>query len=660
MKIKSQISILFYLINLNLILSKDIEDLSKFNLTNFEDNSLFTRWRPIYHISSPNSWMNDPCAPYYNRKTKTYHLYYQVQPRHIQWGNISWGHVKSKDMIFWEDVISWEKENYVSLIPGKGNNESIQGVFTGSALPISPTGDETNGIVTIIYTSVKYLPVGWNVPYKKGSETQSLAISYDDGITFEHYGNNPIIISPPDGWNITGWRDPKFEKWKEMDLFLYGSNQNNYYMTISSGIRGIGPRLLLYQSSSSNNLTHWKYLGPILSVPGNYTLNKEWSGSLGYNFEVSNSFSLREKIEDGGDNQTIHIFTSIGTEGGNTSLHQSPQWSIWIEGILSKEKNNNIKMDIIANGVTDWGDAYAFNSFYDSIYDRRIFYGWIKENHENYGERSFGYNGQLTIPREVFVQVIPNIININNSLSQQGPWTITSNPNGTNTFKTLGIRPINEIIKLRENSQFIHRISQKFNRRIDYLSLNISSLNFELKVNINISLNSTAGFIFRRSSNGLEYTTLYYDPFNEYLILNRTYSSLIKQFQNHTIYAKHILLTKQLSSNLFEKELLSLQIFVDNSLIEIYANNRTVISTHIYPSLLDSLHLGYFVGETNGVVEFSDISIWSNLQNIFPLRPLNTSMDLVALTNNMTIMLSNFYFFTLCFCVMFILEMIYP
>ncbi|CAF1687777.1 unnamed protein product, partial [Adineta ricciae] len=254
--------------------------------------------------------MNDPCGPYYNPKTQNYHLYYQVQPGYVEWGNISWGHAKSKDMIFWDDVISWQGYNYVALAPGIGNNQSVLGVFTGAALPVSPTGDTTNGTVTVIYTSVKYLPISWNGYYKQGSETQSLAVSYDDGITYQQYANNPVLISPPNGWNITGWRDPKFEQMPQIDMILYGSNQNNYYLTISSGIRGVGPRLLLYQASPTN-LTNWTYLGPLVSVAGNYTLNEIWSGSLGYNFEVSNAFLLLEKYADGGDNQTVHLFVSL-------------------------------------------------------------------------------------------------------------------------------------------------------------------------------------------------------------------------------------------------------------------------------------------------------------------------------------------------------------
>lgn len=605
------------------------DDLSKRNLSELPENSLFTRWRPTYHFSSPNSWMNDPCAPLYNPQSETYHLYYQVQPGYVQWGNISWGHAKSKDMIFWEDVISWKGDQYLTLTPGLNNNQSINGVFTGSALPVSIDGNTNNGTITVIYTSVKYLPISWNGFYQKGSETQSLAVSYDDGITYEEYHNNPIISSPPDGWNITGWRDPKFEKWPQIDTILYGLDQGNYYMTISSGIRGVGPRLLLYQATP-NNLTYWKYLGPLIAVDGNYSVNEIWSGSLGYNFEVSNTYSLVEKAEDGGDNQTVYHFASLGTEGGNMTEHPSTHWSVWIQGNLTKTINDTVVMNIHSGGVADWGDTYALNSFYDPIGDRRIFYGWVMESNHFYGERAFGYNGQLTLPREVFIQVYHNVIQINGSFSQKGPWIVIPNTDGTYTCKTLGVRPIDEVKNLREDSEHFVLVDRTFDQPTTFTNFDISSSNFELQATINISTNSTAGFVFRRSSDGSEYTTLIYDPVSESLILNRTYSSLIKQFDNTTVYAKHALLTMKINENNSQKELLSLRIFVDNSLVEVYANNRTAIATHIYPARLDATDVGYIVHGSGGSVTFTDVRIWSNLKSAFPQRPMNTSIVLAG------------------------------
>lgn len=53
------------------------------------------------------------------------------------------------------------------------------GVFDGSVIPKG-----WNGYPTIIYTSVKNDPVGWNTAETEYSETQSLAYTKDGGNTW--------------------------------------------------------------------------------------------------------------------------------------------------------------------------------------------------------------------------------------------------------------------------------------------------------------------------------------------------------------------------------------------------------------------------------------------------------------------------------------------
>lgn len=44
------------------------------NMSTFTRKKRFSR--PKVHFCA-HSWINDPCAPYYDAKTKTYHLFYQ-------------------------------------------------------------------------------------------------------------------------------------------------------------------------------------------------------------------------------------------------------------------------------------------------------------------------------------------------------------------------------------------------------------------------------------------------------------------------------------------------------------------------------------------------------------------------------------------------------
>jgi len=151
----------------------------------------------------------------YDPTTDRYHLHYQWHPNHVNWGNISWGHATSKDMITWTDVGGWEDDQAQSVGTGPfpdSDNSSYYGlgIFSGSAQPVNLQGQQ-DGTLIAFYTSVQYLPTNWALPYIKGTESQSIVISNDGGETWEQYAGNPIMTEPPSGWNITGWRDPFVE-----------------------------------------------------------------------------------------------------------------------------------------------------------------------------------------------------------------------------------------------------------------------------------------------------------------------------------------------------------------------------------------------------------------------------------------------------------------
>jgi fructan beta-fructosidase len=146
--------------------------------------------RPQLHFSSKRGWNNDPNGMvYYDGE---YHLFYQHNPYGWPWGNMTWGHAVSKDMLHWEELgDAIHPDNLGTIFSGGAvvDHNNSSGFQTGTEKPI-----------VCFYTSA-----GGENPWSEGQPfTQSIAYSNDRGRTMTKYKNNPII-----GHIRGGNRDPK-------------------------------------------------------------------------------------------------------------------------------------------------------------------------------------------------------------------------------------------------------------------------------------------------------------------------------------------------------------------------------------------------------------------------------------------------------------------
>jgi sucrose-6-phosphate hydrolase SacC (GH32 family) len=93
--------------------------------------------KPRLHITGRANWINDPNGPVFF--DGEYHLFYQHNPLGSTWGNMSWGHVVSKDLAHWEHVS-------LAMVPRPGGPDA-NGVFSGCCVV-------DKGTPTMVYTGV--------------------------------------------------------------------------------------------------------------------------------------------------------------------------------------------------------------------------------------------------------------------------------------------------------------------------------------------------------------------------------------------------------------------------------------------------------------------------------------------------------------------------
>ena len=74
-------------------------------------------FRPQFHFTPAKNWMNDPNGMvFYDGE---YHLFYQYNPFGDKWGNMSWGHAVSGDLIHWKHLpVALYEENDVMIFSG--------------------------------------------------------------------------------------------------------------------------------------------------------------------------------------------------------------------------------------------------------------------------------------------------------------------------------------------------------------------------------------------------------------------------------------------------------------------------------------------------------------------------------------------------------------
>ncbi len=157
--------------------------------------------RPQFHFSSKRGWNNDSNGMMYYKGE--YHMFYQHNPFGWNWGNMTWGHAISTDMVHWvEQGDKLHADEFGTMFSGSG-------VVDWNNTTGFQTGDEPPLI--LIYTNA-----GNNSRWSEGKPfTQGIAYSNDRGRTWTKYRGNPV-----QGRVRKANRDPKVIWWEETNEWV--------------------------------------------------------------------------------------------------------------------------------------------------------------------------------------------------------------------------------------------------------------------------------------------------------------------------------------------------------------------------------------------------------------------------------------------------------
>eukprot|EP01031_Cornospumella_fuschlensis_P027812 gene27812-33587_t len=169
--------------------------------------------RPVYHLSPESGhWINDPNGPFYDPVFNMYHLFAQYNPAAAVWGNMSWVHWQSADLVKWQllPVAIFNDQTY-----------DIGGAFSGS---IQTVADNTP---LMLYTCVD----------ANGEERQCYATPSDaqepSRTKWTKSSTNPFLdyTSLPAGYVPYNFRDPAI--WPKSD-------DSGYWVAMAAELSGVG------------------------------------------------------------------------------------------------------------------------------------------------------------------------------------------------------------------------------------------------------------------------------------------------------------------------------------------------------------------------------------------------------------------------------------
>lgn len=312
-----------------------------------EQNRIDKDEKPVFHVTPPVGWMNDPNGfSVYRGKI---HLFFQYHPYSDVWGPMHWGHYISEDFLKWQECP-------VALAPDMVYDAG--GCFSGSAI------DAFDSHV-LVYTGVQ------EIQKKDGTKevVQQQCLAVGDGVNYDKVNNNPIISCEqlPKGFSREDFRDPKI--WKEERYYLVAGNKNEQQ----------NGQVVLFESK---DLMTWKYISVLADNQGKY----------GTMWECPDFFAL-------GDKHVLVVSPQDMMADGN-EFHNGNQ-SIAVIGVYDRQNHRLCDEQVVS---LDYGTDFYAPQTMQTDDGRRVMIAWMQSWDMNIKPAAQKWNGMMTIPRELEIR----------------------------------------------------------------------------------------------------------------------------------------------------------------------------------------------------------------------------------------------------------------
>lgn len=303
--------------------------------------------RPRFHFSAPVGWLNDPNGfSFYNGRI---HLFFQYYPYAARWSYMYWGHAVTDDFLVW-DILP------PALAPDEPYDAA--GCFSGTAL----IRDDAQ---LLFYTGVAGTLDEDGLPH--GPQQQCLASGR--GLSYTKSAANPVIPTAmlPSGYRAADFRDPKV--WEE--------NGRLWLLAAAAREDGLGS-LLLYTGRGPEE---WSFHSVLL----------ENTGRFGTMWECPDLFRL-----SGTD---IVLVSIIAMPEDDPVLHSGSP----VAAFLGKTgADRHFSWDTVT--ALDAGRDFYAPETLQMPDGRRVLIGWMQCPHNLPAPASFGWQGMMTFPRELFME----------------------------------------------------------------------------------------------------------------------------------------------------------------------------------------------------------------------------------------------------------------